>query len=224
MPTAVAINGGTVALKSEQGIALSAGSTIDVSAGARLGSDNRVVSGSAGGISILSNGARSASDRALGLAALGSQFAPTGQVVLDGSLRGAGFGSGGKLALVAPKLSIGAGAAVDELGLGSGLFTAGGFTDLTLVGIDGLTIGAGTQVTPRAQSLVFSGVNSDRVTGSALAGFTRMTSLPDATRAPVNLKLGATGSENGRVTLEAGAAILADTGAAVTLAGGRRSP
>jgi filamentous hemagglutinin family protein len=214
--------GGKVSFKSEQGIILEAASAVDVSAGARLGSDNRVSAGSAGSIALLSNAARAADERALGIVAPGSLLAPTGQVRLDGSLRGAGFGKGGSLTVVAPKLRIGANAGADELGLGSGLFGAGGFSDLTLVGIDGLAITAGTVLTPRTQSLMLDGAYTSKVTGSDLAGFTRLAGLPDATRAPVNLKLGATGSANGRVVLETGAAILADTGASVTLAGGRQ--
>ncbi len=218
----VVVNGGKVAFKSEQGVLLESGSSIDVSAGARLGNDNRLSAGSAGGISVLSNASRAADSRALGVAAPGSLVLPTGRVQLDGSLRGAGFSKGGSLTVVAPKVRVGGLAEADELGLGSGLFTAGGFSDLTLVGIDGLTVAAGTQVTPRTQSLAMNGFYADKPTGSDLGAFTRMTTLPDASRAAVNLKLGATGSQNGRVVIEGGAAINADAGASVTLAGGRQ--
>jgi len=216
------INGGTVALKSEQGVLLESGSSIDVSGGARLGSDNRVSSGNAGSIALLSNAARASSERALGVAAPGALILPTGTVRLDGSLLGAGFTRGGSLSVVAPKLRIGGAAGADELGLGSGLFDGGGFADLTLVGIDGLTVAAGTTITPRAQTLAFNGVYADKPSGSDLALFTRMSTLPDATRAPVNLRLGASGSQNGRLVLEASAVIAADTGASVTLAAGRQ--
>lgn len=216
------VNGGSVALKSEQGVLLGSASSIDVSGGARLRDDNRVSGGAAGSIALLSNASRASSERALGVAAPGALVLPTGAVRLDGLLRGAGFTRGGSLSVVAPKLRIGGAASGDELGLGSGLFDSGGFADLTLVGIDGLTIAAGTTITPRAQNLAFNGVYVDKPTGSDLALFTRMITLPDAARAPLNLRLGASGSQNGRLALEAGAAIAADTGASVTLAAGRQ--
>lgn len=120
------INGGKVSLRSSSQLNLAAGSGVDVSSGATLGVDGKLIGGKGGNVT---------------LGALGA-------LALDGDVRGYGVNGGGTLALQARTVQIGNRAGAmdpDTLHLAGDFFDKG-FSAYDITGNEGLIVTDGTQV------------------------------------------------------------------------------
>jgi len=217
--TPLFINGGSISLQGD-GINVGSNALLDVSGGARLGADGKLTLGNGGKIALARAGTKFDASGNV------SQAAPNwlgGALRLDGQMRGAALGRGGSLAIaMASPVRIGGTPLAGEMGLDAAFFGRGGFADYNVASIGGLTVASGTQLAARAQNLVLSGNYRGKATGSDLGGFTTLGTLPDASRAPVNLTLQAVGDLTGNLRVESGASISTDPGATVNLVAGRQ--
>ena len=213
-------DGGSVSLvaAAEGNVSLASGSLIDVSGGGWVNSSNKLKAGSGGSIALKSGGP--------GL--VQPNFATAG-VTLNGELRGAGLKSGGSLSVTSAWLTVGAAAtgAPGELSLSPAFFSQGGFRSYSMTGINGVTIGssdpkAPVTIQPLQQNLVFTQNMLLQKTGSSLSDFTSLQTLPQEYRGPANISFASTLASLtvpniGNITLNAGATIATDPGAAVSL-------
>jgi filamentous hemagglutinin family protein len=223
------INGGSVTLSAAGNVMLGAGSLIDVSGGAWLNQDEKLTEGSAGSITLAAsfslNSSTPATDPYTGTIDFGA-----GATLLGGSLKA---GQGGTLALQSGSVTVGSTAAgtPGELLLAPGFFVHGGFARYTITGQNDVIIGNlqdtddSTPVTiaPLQQTLVFTLSDTLQPTGTALASFTQLETLPLSLRSPASVSFVATASDRsgadiGNVTLAQDASIVTDPGASVLLA------
>jgi len=93
---------------------------------------------------------------------------------------------------------------------------------------DVLTVVSGTQITAQTETLQLSPTYETIPTGGTVAGFTQATTLPEYLRPPTDVSLSVTRGANdfplgnadvGNLDVQAGASILADPGASITLSG-----
>jgi filamentous hemagglutinin len=216
-------NGGTVLIEAFD-VRLSEGSLVDVSGGARLGSNGGTTYGDAGSITI-----KSGDDLAIA-----EVFG--GGLSLGGRLRGLSGAHGGALSLTALAFRVGGGdqGQTGVTYLDPGFFQRGGFSDFTLVGtglavpgspdpVPGVEIAAGTRIRPLAASrLVLPNLPG------AHASY-RQIVKPEALRTPAQLVLQSTGLVDsfnsgipivrGDLVLGEGASILTDALGGVSLKG-----
>jgi len=207
--------GGTVTINSYSAD-LAPGSVINVSGGVTMSSSGAPKYGNAGKISI--SGGRDPG--------IGSLL--DGAFSLGSELEGYSGAQGGSLSITAQFVQIGGAAPGSYTQLfDPGFFDQGGFTNITLSGIGGLTVEPGAVVNPEATSLIAVGnVNGDQID-------LVQTVLPAGERPPVNLTLKATGATNpfttlviypGNLVLDAGAVVESDPSASavanITLSGG----
>lgn len=194
-------DGGNVAISAMEDVTLQAGSVVDVSAGAWRGANGALRTGNAGSIAIASNGS-----------AVG---APAGKLVLNGELRGFGFGRGGRLGLAFPSLTIAAAGTGSEW-LAPDFFSAHGFGDISLTGIQRLEVADATRIAPQLRSLEMLRAAAVAPSAADMTGLTRTTVLPDARRAAVNLALN---SSAGATRIGRGSRIELEPGARLNVAG-----
>ncbi len=213
----VLINGGTATLSTTGGsLTLDPGSVIDVSGGAWLQANGKIVNGNGGAINVTTRSRTNTAD----------------PVALDlgATLRGYAPGQGGKLNIAANGICVGL-SCVDgvpgQLNLKPDFFSQGGFANYKLTSnLNSLEILGDATIVPRVQTLLLDPAAATEPTGANLASFSRPTVLPDALRAPVNLEfdvapqqvasVSQTGFDRlGKLTMDAGASILADPGASV---------
>jgi filamentous hemagglutinin family protein len=224
----IVINGGKVSVSAAGNVTLGAGAVIDVSAGAWLNDKNQLTDGTAGSIALSANFSLDPSIPATN-PYIGAVYLGRGSM-----LQGAGFegGEGGTLSLQSGSVTVGFAAAdtPGELLLTPTFFTQGGFTQYNIIGQNGVTIGSANPVSgaapvtlaPLAQTRVFTQYAELEPTGTSLAAFTALTTLPQSQRSAASVSFAATasdksGSEIGDVTLAANAAITTDPGGNVTL-------
>ena len=205
----LAINGGTVALSSQLGLALNAGSVIDVSGGGWLNAAGQVKAGNAGGITL--------KDQAL------HRTDPSGALRLDGTLLGNALGQGGTLTISTPNVRIGTGlaSAPGVFTLDTGFFNQGGFERFNIDGQQQLELVAGAVIAPTAQNRVLDSSYALRPTGAHLADFSYRQAQPMAfLRRPVGVTLTALGGitpEQGTLKIGQDAVIRTDPGSAIKL-------
>ena len=202
------INGGSITMTSTTGVVLAAGSSIDVSAGA-LYSSTGLQPGTAGSVDIVTN--------------RGAQFGgrATGALVFDGSVTGYGLNQGGTLSLTAGSVAVGtATGAPGELVLNQDAFTHGGFQQINITGIDGVTITG--RVAPVLQSYFLPPLATAQASAPDLSGVATVVALPVNQRQPVSLAFSATdvGLGLGNISLAPGAAIVTEPGGSVSLTAG----
>ncbi len=223
----IAINGGKISASAAGDLSLGSGSILNVSGGGWINSGNALTEGSAGAISLAAGFSLTPGiDPFTGTLTL----APTADL-LGASLK---VGGGGTLALQSGSVTVGTLAAgtPGELLLAPSLFTQGGFSQYTITGQNDVLIGnlkdlhnaTPVTVAPVQQTLEFIGAALLQPTGSNLAAFTQLETLPAALRAPASVSFIANAStaqqgiDTGDVTLAHDASIVTDPGAAVTLA------
>ncbi|SFW10905.1 filamentous haemagglutinin family protein [Nitrosovibrio sp. Nv17] len=203
------LDGGSVTLEAERDVSLGAGSRIDVSGGGWVDSGNTLTPGKGGSIRLVST-------------SVNESGTLLGRVDLEGELLGYGLFDGGTLAITAATVRIGGvpTGAAGELWVDPARFGQGGFADYSLTGVNGLEIAAGAQIRPRMQNWIPDASYLIRPSGSALSTFSRSGVLDPLFRNPVNLALAATSvlSQRGDLTMGAGAAIVTDPDATVSLA------
>lgn len=212
----VAIDGGSVSLRSERGdLNLEQGSVIDVSGGAWLQSRGNLVAGKAGSIR---------------LTAASQTSGKTSSLLLNGQLNGWALHDGGSLELTSNQVLIGnAGdfainpsAAVQPLLLGADFFQQGGFADYHLTANEsGLTVADGAQIKPLQRNLQLQANAASAPSANSLAAISNGVTLSDSMRQAANLQLSAQGQQSQKrdAVLRVGnqATISTDPGATVTL-------
>ncbi|MEI6267693.1 MAG: filamentous hemagglutinin family protein [Methylococcaceae bacterium] len=154
----LSINGGTLNARALGDINFQAGSLIDVSGGAWLQANRKLIAGSAGEISLVS--AR-------------KDPSPGSNLTVDATLLGYGLENGGKLGLEANAVSIGnkvqsAGLGLQPLQLDEKFFTQGGFADFAITAnINGLTVKEGSTINLVQQNRILTSnfLNADNADG-----------------------------------------------------------
>jgi filamentous hemagglutinin family protein len=212
------IDGGSITLEGYS-VQLPVGSTLDASAGGKVGPRGSMDFGHAGDIAILAG-----QDPALATS-IG------GELVLDGRLMAAGVEDGGSLTVKANQIQIGGSAAPPGgLLLSPDFFRRGGFADYHIIGIGGrdgageaipgLQVAGGTSIAPSVRTL-----------GPTLAPDFRLVARaqPVGLRPPASLELEAIGVDDsftedvieaiGLVTLGRGSSIVTEPLGKVTVSG-----
>ncbi len=220
--------GGDISLKATGQITVGDGAAFDVSGGAQLTQAGKVVAGAAGDIVIASQGSGNTGDYGALSLGRGVTFA------------GYGLEEGGTLKLQGRNVYIGevspfagagqvAGAdAAADLWLNSRFFNQGGFSSYTLVGGNNATIESSAAITLRQANWVLPRNYRDQASSSmafAQTDFLPLASNSGATRQASQLTVTAKAESEedvGRLVMEAGASIVADPLAAVTLQAGRQ--
>jgi filamentous hemagglutinin len=225
----IVLNGGTVTVNATGNVMLGPNSLINVSGGGWMNQSSQLSAGTAGTISLAADYSLDASapatDPFIGVV----QFSP-GASLLGGSLKA---GQGGTLSLQSGSVTVGTQTAATpgELLLAPSFFTRGGFAQYTVMGQNDVVVGnindtndtSPVIIAPLQQTLVFTQDALLKPTGSALAGFTQLQTLPLPERSPAGVSfIGTTsdlsGAEIGDVTLARDAFIVTDPGASVLLA------
>lgn len=227
----LALDGGSVKLASAYDIDLRAGSRIDVSGGAQLTAEGKLLAGDAGKITLSTGGMEA-----------GGGFSFTDDIArrdaslfIDGTLAGQALGSGGSLEINTSQVSVGSGTVVDGrsldraarlasgqvgIALAADFFDRGGFFDFKLVGRDGVHIAAGTRIAPQPLSWTLDGVNDYRLraSGSALGAFARTQVLhPDRRSAVTSLAFATRSLNYGELTVGEGATLAVAPGGSIAL-------
>jgi hypothetical protein len=223
------INGGKVSVSAAGNLILGANTVIDVSGGGWVNQSNKLTEGTAGNISLAASFSSSPSTPSNN-PFTGTLVLSPGATLLGGSLSASG---GGSLALQSGSVTIAETPATTpgELLLAPNFFTQGGFANYTIIGQNDLIIGnlkdrsnsAPITIAPLQQTLMFTQNSLLQPTGSKLASFTQLETLPAALRSPASVSFAAnasdtSGADIGDVTLAKDASIITDPGASVTLA------
>jgi filamentous hemagglutinin len=217
----LAISGGNVSLSAAGGtpLNLKSGSLIDVSGGAELTSAGQVNAG-AGGKIALSVGSDTNADYSA--------------IVVESTLRGFALQNGGTLSITANRVCIAdencAGSQTSTLWAAPSLFTDDGFSKVNLTSdLGGLTLLAGTSLTPRQLNYQFTSPPASEQTGTALSAFASTVLLPEIYRAPESVTLATNVAEfaptaqpfigpDNMLQIGHGASIALDPGGALTVA------
>jgi filamentous hemagglutinin family protein len=222
-------NGGDISINSYSA-SFATGSVIDVSGGAYLADNVATAYGKGGNISI-ATGTDPGFAGVLG-----------GTLTLDSTLRAYSGTTGGSLAIQASLIEVGGSASAGTLHLTEDFFRKGGFTKYALTGvgagstavppagqfqsyIPAISIAAGTQIRPLAESMMVVG---DSARGGAI-GLERYVQA-EGLRPSVSLSFTALGSDDpftisqlevrGDVVMDRGASIVTGPGASVSFKGG----
>ena len=181
----VNINGGSVNLTAEQrDLILEKGSRIDASGGAWKQSNAKVTAGDGGSIKLVAD-------------SHDAQVKP-GSLILKGDLAARGLQQGGSLALNTNEVVIGpdsaapthAGSTLLPLVLAPDFFQQGGFSSHDIASnYYGLKVADNVQLKLQQHNLQLTAAAASASTGSSLSGISKVVTLPDNLRNPVNLKL-----------------------------------
>ncbi len=219
--------GGTLRLYANQ-LSVGDGVSMNVSGGALLDANNTLTGGDAGAITLQATTVSNSLDGSL---QLGKNLALSGYAVVNPLIKTQA--KGGAVTLVGRNVVIGGGSpmqaaaqAAGDLYLGTEFFSQGGFTSQTVRANGNLSVTAGTTVMPRADAWVLHPDYATQAAGAMDSAATAQ-SLPLAAgllgaRQAASLTLSATGRSIpgdglGQVSFGTKAAILADSGASVTL-------
>ena len=205
----LAYNGGSIKLTATGDLTMNSGSVIRADGGAWLAQNNRLTAGKGGDIN-LATVARADSKSSL--------------LHVDGELSAYSLSNGGSLSLSSGEVIVGSAdnakqaASALVLGVRNGHFDIAdksGFSKINLTGNSGdVTVKADTSLSLFQQNLILQGDFRNQAGSESLAGFSRLETLPEHLRRPVDLTLTALQD----VKLETGSEILADKQAAITLA------
>jgi len=216
---AAATAGGSVSLNSGGALNVQDASTINVSGGATVGVNGKVAGTAAGSIALESN---------MGVA----DTAAPAAIHVGAHLIADSLGGGGTLTLAADTITIGAGslpsgvapdAATGALVLSSQFFDQGAFTNYQIDAWHSLVVQAGATVQPQASNWILTPDAAQLPTGTRPVGLLSVGQLPVAQRLPVSLTLSAASAQHtaiGELTLAAGASIVTDPLASVSLTAG----
>ncbi len=203
--------GGNVTLKAGHTLTLGSGAVVDVSGGAKLSAAGSLSSGAAGSITL-----NSGTD---------ANYHPVLQIA-GAALRGFDFGSGGRLVLGAPELTVSNGAA-EGFTLDPGFFSRGGFGNIAVNALGDVRLASGAQLAPQLLNwqvaegyrTAVSGRMRDAVARPVVADTAlvdrKPVSLAFAARRPLYVFGGAD------LVVERGASVQLDPGATLTLSATR---
>lgn len=215
--TAAATAGGSIQLSSGSSLDLQDASTIDVSGGATVGVNGKVTGTAAGSVALQSN--------------LNDTGAPS-PVHIGADLVANSLGGGGTLTLSADSISVGAGAipggvadgqAVGSLVLSNQFFNQGAFTNYQIDALTSLVVQPGATVQPQASNWILAPTAVTTPSGTQPSSFLAVGQLPEAQRQPVSVGLSTAsplGLASGDLNVAAGASIVTDPLASVTLTAG----
>ncbi|MBT9507741.1 filamentous haemagglutinin family protein [Rhodoferax sp.] len=209
-PDAMLVNGGSITLSAVGDVNLGDDTLLDVTGGGRVKPDGKLTNGNGGNVTLEAGATASTAGT------------HTAAVRLGGDVRGQAPGKGGTLTINTGKIQIGGTPDATALNLDADFVARGGFANFKLSGRDGVTVKAGAVLKPTVESLEFQPGFQLQQTGSHIENFTRKEKRDDRSRQTANLTLSADGALLGNVLLEAGAQILADDRAAITLNAGSR--
>jgi len=205
----LAIDGGSIKLTASGDLTVASGSSISADGGAWLAQDNRLSEGKGGAIS-LETLPRGDSESSL--------------LHLNGKLSAYGLSEGGSLSLAGGDIIVGAADNAEQaasalvLGVHNGRFDFAedsGFGSINLTANAGdLTVKADTSLTLVQQNRILQGDFRQQASSRSLAGLSRIETLPEHLRNPVDLSLTAFKD----VKLETGSKILGDKQASISLA------
>jgi filamentous hemagglutinin family protein len=204
LPLPRSINGGTVQIVGGD-IALAAGSTVDVSSGARW--NGRALSRGNGGSIVL----RSGSGRTDGTG--------FGEVDVQGRLLAYGAGRGGRLDVLADRLQVGGAAPGDPAvtHVTADRFSTSGVSDFVLRGFSGVEIAPGTPIQAAANSQIIDVLRAAAVpTAGDIGAATRIGRLPE-TEQPASTVAITAGGPNGTLTMRDGSSVSVGPRGKVTL-------
>lgn len=206
---ALAINGGSVKLSATGDLTMNSGSAVKADGGAWLALNNRLTAGQGGDISLV---------------AVARKDGKSSLLHPDGDLSAYGLNKGGSLSLSSGEIIVGAAdnakqaATALVLGVHNGRFDIAdksGFSKINLASTSGdITVKADTALNLIQQNLILQGDFRNQASHQSIADLSRLETLPEHLRSPVDLTL--TALEN--IKLETGSAILADKQAVVSLA------
>jgi filamentous hemagglutinin family protein len=184
----VIINGGKVSISSGDEVELGSNSLVDVSSGAWLQGTNKLVNGDAGSIYIASQIEQGSQDNPY------TYIAPN----LKGELRGFALGTGGRLSITAPFVTIGNAGfeSVREFLAKPDFFQSSGFASFNLTGRDGLLVKSNTNVDVIAKNYVLQRGFQSQETGGHVNDFATPTFLPDYLRSSTSLALSTLATNN----------------------------
>ncbi|MDP2904657.1 MAG: filamentous hemagglutinin family protein [Methylovulum sp.] len=206
----LAIDGGSISVTATGDLNLNAGAVVSADGGAWLALNNRLVEGKGGSISLVT-----------------TPRADNGSSLLhlDGELSAYGLSEGGSLSLSSGEVIVGvAGDAVKAasalvLGVHDGHFDfdkKSGFSNINLTSSSGdISVKADAPLALIQQNRILEGDFGQRASGKSLADFSRIETLPEHLRSPVNLTLKSLSKD---VKLETGSKIVADKEASISLA------
>ncbi|KIO50353.1 filamentous haemagglutinin family protein [Nitrosospira sp. NpAV] len=204
------LDGGKVALTALKNVVVGADSQIDVSGGGWVDSNNKLTAGKGGSIQLNSTSVDNAGNM-------------LGTVEMRGRLLGYGLFDGDTLAVTALTVRIGGAPSGNsgEYWVDPAAFRQGGFASYSLTGVNHLEIVAGTQIRPQMQNWIPDASYLIRPTGTDISAFSRIGMLDELFRSPVSLTLASTSALSrlglGNLTMGAGAYIITDPGASVSL-------
>ncbi|MBV8274011.1 MAG: filamentous hemagglutinin N-terminal domain-containing protein, partial [Verrucomicrobia bacterium] len=230
------VNGGSISLVSDRGLILGKGSLIDASSGGELSQTRKSSGGAGGNITIEGDLATNAADQVV-----------NSPVRLNGTLRSYGVTHGGTLTLQGHSFLIAnqpTGLRKNQIWIAPSFFGQG-FSSYTLIGLTGVTVAPGTQITVTEPVYQLTSLNLSAPTGanpSAAFGSPLLMPvyLPDPAKDTFTQRPGASltleagvnsvsrktasgrgisGVTVGSITMGTGAAITVDPGQSVILAG-----
>ncbi|AXS80133.1 filamentous haemagglutinin family protein [Dechloromonas sp. HYN0024] len=206
-------SGGSISL-SGPSMVVGSGASFDASGGAWMNSTGKISAGTGGSISISAS-----TDPAFSLLSLGS----------DLSFSAYGLNAGGTLTLSGRGFTLGGTPTdVNDLGLSSSFFQKGGFATYDIRAARNITVASGATIAPRVDNWM-----SNRLTANVASG--KMSDAFSIATLPLGSVLGSRGASSlrlsalpqlldgmGKIDVEAGASIVTDPGATVSLAAGRQ--
>lgn len=205
----LAYDGGSIKLTATGDLNMNAGAAVRADGGAWLAVNNKLTAGKGGAVS---------------LATLARSDSQSSLLRLNGELSAYGLSEGGSLSLSSGEVIVGAAdnakqaASALVLGVHDGHFDfaeQSGFGKINLASNSGdMTVKADTSLTLVQQNRILQGNFSQQAGGRSLAGFSRIETLPEHLRSPVDLTLSALKD----VKLETGSSILGDKQASISLA------
>lgn len=206
---ALAIDGGKINLTAQGDLNIKPGSVIRADGGAWFSLDNRLTEGKGGNIS---------------LATAARKDGGSSVLHLDGKLSAYGLSEGGSLSLGSDEIIVGTvndaeAASALVLGVHNGHFDFAdklGFSKINLTSNTGdLTVKENVALNLIQQNRILQGDFRQQSSGQSIAGISRIETLPEQLRNPVDLTL-ASSAKN--VKLETGSKILGDKEASISLA------
>ena len=215
-PSAKAVAGGKVTLRSDHSLITEQGSRIDASGGATV-STAGTFSGTAGG--------------SITLEGVNATVLNGSEVVnLQGEVQGYSLGNGGKLRIKAGSIVIDGkdrtlqSTGATALKIGSGFFSEGGFNAFDLDGRTSLTITEGTQITPVQAKWQAKAAGRNAATGSKVSAFMAVDNRAETVRKSVDVALASSGIEPGAGTLSMAQNAVLSSGpqATISLQAGRK--
>ena len=216
------ITGGSVKLNSAHDLHVQSGSIIDVSGGAQVKSDGKLVAGDAGSIT-------------LGVM-LPEQADTAALMVLEGELQGYSLGKGGTLEVSGPQIRFGeaykasdlaldnvdrAALGLDGVVLNSNFLSQGGFFNHVLNGDEGVVVGPNVTLQARPLSWSLDGVGGYQylASGTKIASIAALRDIGANLRAaPTSLTL-----SGASVFLDTGSRLAVDAGGKVSIATNTRT-